>query len=259
MFARVLREPLFAFLVSGIALFLLYSWLRQPDAIVLRQDTRAALLAEFETLAGRKAGPADVERIEREYVADELLYRAALEAGIHLQDGLVRRRLIDEMRQRATGVLPDPTLDDLLDYYSDHLERYHSEPTASFEQVYFVTAPSDPSAILARLNREEAVAGDSFRYGRQFESYGRSMIRGMFGEPFVVAVWSATPGQWIGPLESPHGWHFVRLSGRQPPDLRPFPEVSNQVENDWTAAQIQAAVDRKVAELRRGQRITIER
>jgi parvulin-like peptidyl-prolyl isomerase len=85
------------------------------------------------------------------------------------------------------------------------------------------------------------------------------MLRGMFGEPFVAAVWAAAPRQWIGPLESPHGWHFVRVSGRQTAALRPFPDVSNQVENDWIAARIQSAVDRKVAELRRDQRISIER
>jgi PPIC-type PPIASE domain len=257
--ARLLHEPLFAFLVAGLALFLLYSWLRQPDAVVLDKGTRDALLAEFETLTGRKPAPSDIERIEREYVADELLFRAALDAGLHLQDTTVRRALIEEMRQRATGVLPDATVDDLLDYYSDHLERYHSEPTASFEHVYFVEAPVDAGAVLAQLNRGSTIAGDAFRYGRTFEHYGRSMLRGMFGEPFVAAVWAAAPRQWIGPLESPHGWHFVRVSGRQTATLRPFAEVSNQVENDWIASQIQAAVDRKVAELRRDQRITIER
>lgn len=257
--ARLLREPLFAFLVAGLALFLLYAWLRQPDPIVLNQATRDALLEEFETLAGRPPAQADIKRIEREYVADELLFRAAIAEGVHLDNPGVRRQLIEAMRLRATGVAPDPSVEDLLDYYSDHLDRYHSEPAASFEHVYFVAAPADADAILQRLNRNESVAGDAFRHGRVFDRYGRSMVRGMFGEAFAAAVWSATPGRWIGPLESSQGWHFVRLSALQPAALRPFPEVSNQVENDWIAAQIQTAVDRKVAELARGQRITIER
>ena len=257
--ARFLREPLFAFLVAGAALFAAYSWLRQPDPIVLSKATRDALLAEFETLAGRKPSPADIERIEREFVADELLFRAAIDEGAHLDSAAVRSTLIEEFRRRISGPPPDPTVDDLLDYYSDHLERYHSEPAATFEQVYFVTAPVDADAILQRLSRNEPVAGDAFRHGSVFEKYGRSMVRGMFGEAFAAAVWDAPPGSWIGPLESPEGWHFIRLSALQPAALRPFPEVSNQVENDWIAAQIQSAIDRKVDELARGQRITVER
>jgi hypothetical protein len=257
--ARILREPLFAFLVTGILLFVVYAWLRQPEPVVLQRATRDALLVEFETLAGRKPSAADIERIEREYVADELLFRAAIQEGAHLGSPAVRRQLIEEMRLRVAGLPPDPTVDDLLDHYSDHLERYRSEPSASFEQVYFSAPPANAAGILERLNRDEPVAGDPFRHGRVFEKYGRSMVRGMFGQGFTNCVWSAAQGQWTGPVESSQGWHFVRVDGLQPAALRPFPEVSNQVENDWLAAQIQAAVDRKVAELARGQRITVER
>ena len=261
MLARFLRDPLFIFLAAGSALFLLY-WLvsgRHAEPIVLAAGTRATLIAEFETLTGRVATPADIERIEREYVADELLFRAAVADGVHLSDVAVRGRLIEEMRQRATGVLPDPTTDELLDYYSDHLDRYHTEPTASFEQVFFVELPQDAATLLGRLRRNETVTGDPFMHGLTFDRYGRSMIRGIFGEPFVDALWGNTQGQWTGPWQTPHGWHFVRVSALAAPALRPFLEVRDQVENDWIAAQIQAAVDRKVAELGRGQSISIER
>jgi len=261
MLARFLRDPLFIFLAAGSALFLLY-WLvsgRHAEPIVLAAGTRATLIAEFETLTGRVATPADIERIEREYVADELLFRAAVADGVHLSDVEVRGRLIEEMRQRATGVLPDPTTDELLDYYSDHLDRYHTEPTASFEQVFFVELPQDAATLRGRWRRNEAVTGDPFMHGLTFDRYGRSMIRGIFGEPFVDALWGNTQGQWTGPLQTQHGWHFVRVSALAAPALRPFPDVRDQVENDWIAAQIQAAVDRKVAELARGQSISIER
>jgi len=261
MLARFLRDPLFTFLAAGSAIFLLY-WLvsgRHADPVVLAAGTRATLIAEFETLTGRVATATDIERIEREYVADELLFRAAVADGVHLSDVAVRGRLIDEMRQRATGALPDPTTEELLDYYSDHLDRYHTEPTASFEQVFFVALPQDAAALLDRLRRNETLSSDRFLHGLVFDRYGRSMIRGIFGQPFVDAVWGATQGEWTGPLPTPHGWHYVRVSALAPPALRAFPEVRDQVENDWIAAQIQAAVDRKVSELARGQPVSIER
>lgn len=261
MLARFLREPLIIFLAAGSALFLVY-WLvsgRHAAPVVLAAGTRATLIAEFETLTGRVATPADIERIERQYVADELLFRAAVADGVHLSDVAVRSRLIEEMRQRATGVLPDPTTEELLDYYSDHLDRYHTEPTASFEQVFFVSLPQDAAPLLDRLRRDEAVTSDPFMHGLAFDRYGRSMIRGIFGQPFVDAVWGAAQGEWTGPLQTPLGWHYVRVSALAAPALRAFPEVRDQVENDWIATQIQAAVERKVAELARSHAISIER
>lgn len=259
--ARIVRDPLFLFLGAGLALYLAYALLqpRQQDPVVLTAGTRTTLIAEFETLTGRKATPADVDRIEREYVADELLFRAAIADNVHLADGEVRQRLIEEMRRRATGVLPDPSTEELLDFYSDHLDRYHSEPTATFEQVFFESAPMDAARILAGLQRDQPTDGDPFDHGLDFEAYGRSMLRGMFGEPFVTALWSAPENEWIGPLETARGWHFVRVRARHAPVLRPFPEVRDQVENDWIAAQIQTAVEQRVQELSRGQVISIER
>jgi peptidyl-prolyl cis-trans isomerase C len=202
---------------------------------------------------------ADIERIEREYVADELLFRAAIDADVHRSSAAVRGELIAEMRRRAAGVPPDPTVEDLLDHYSDHLDRYHSEPTASFEQRFFVTEPQDAPSILARLRRDEPVTGDAFDQGLQFDRYGRSMLRGLFGEAFVAAVWAAPENEWFGPLPSVRGWHFVRVSARASRQLRPFAEVRDLVENDWIAAQIQGAVELELAELAAGRRIVIER
>jgi hypothetical protein len=51
----------------------------------------------------------------------------------------------------------------------------------------------------------QAVAGDAFPQGLDFSRYGRSMLRGIFSQPFVDALWSAPLGQWNGPIESPRG------------------------------------------------------
>lgn len=261
MLARMIRDPLFAFAVAGVALFATNSALqsRRAEAVRLTAATRAALIADFETLTGRPAGADDIARIEREYVTDELLLRDALDNGLHLTDADIRAQLIERMRLQVTGPLPDPTDEQLVNHYAEHLDRYRSEPAVSFEHVYFRSLPPDGNGVLARLGTDEAIAGEPFAQGRSFPRYGRSMLRGMLGQPFVDALWAAPLGEWSGPFESSRGWHFVRPSERLTPTLLDFDVVRDQVENDYLFSLIQQSVERRVAELERQYEVTIER
>ncbi len=258
---RIVGEPLFTFSVAGLALFALYTVVSGEDAerVQLTAGTRAALLRDFEAIAGRKAGADDVARIEHDYIADELLFRDAIASGLHLTDPMVRGRLVEVMRLRAAGELPDPTPEELVNHYSEHLDRYRSEPAASFEQVYFAARPAEPEVTLAALRAGKRVAGEPFPQGERFPRYGRSMLRGLLGQPFVEALWAAPVGQWSGPIQSSHGWHYVLLTERLPPQLLPFDEVRDQVETDFLAAALQDAVDRRVAELEQRYEVRVER
>jgi hypothetical protein len=261
MLARMIRDPLFAFAVAGIALFAVYAVVqsRGAEPVRLTAATRAALIEDFETLTGRPAGAGDIARIEREYVTDELLFRDAIDSGLHLTDGEVRRQLVEKMRLRVTGLVPDPTDEQLVNHYAENLDRYRSEPAVSFEQVYFRSRPPDSENVLVRLQRAEVIAGEPFAQGRSFPRYGRSILRGMFGQPFMDALWAAPLGEWSGPVESPHGWHYVRPTERLPQSLLAFDEVRSQVENDHLVAQIREAVERRVAELEQRYEVIVER
>ena len=249
------------FAVAGSALFLVYSMLQPNDSVEVRLTarTRTALIAEFESLTGRKANPADIARIERDYVTDELLFRDAVANGLHLTDSAIRGRLVEDMRLQVAGVLPDPSDEQLVNHYSDNIDRYRSEPSITFVQVYFRSRPDNDEEILAQLRAGRPVTSDTFAQGLEFPRFGRSMLRGIFGQPFVDALWSAPLGQWIGPIESPRGWHFVRATERAGAELLPFGAVRDQVENDYLAAAIQQAVDRRVAELERRYKVIVDR
>jgi PPIC-type PPIASE domain len=261
MLSRVIRDPLFAFAVAGVALFALHAALqsRGTEPVRLSATTRAALIADFETLTGRTATADDIARIEHEYVTDELLLRDAVDNGLHLTDGEIRGRLIETMRLQVTGPLPDPTDEQLVNHYAENLDRYRSEPALSFEHVYFRSRPAAGESVLAQLQRGEVIAGEPFAQGRSFPRYGRSILRGMFGQSFVDALWLAPLGEWSGPLESPQGWHYVRATERLPEALLAFDEVRSQVENDYLVGQIQQAVERRVAELEQRYEVIIER
>jgi hypothetical protein len=259
--ARMLREPLLAFAVIGGLLFLAHG-ARQPadaESIVLTATTRATLIADFEAATGRAASAADITRIEQEFIAEEVLFREALAEGLHLADSTVRARLVEEMRLRITGPLPEATVEQLVNHYSEHLDRYQSEPAATFRHVYFAALPDDPQGLLARLRAGHAVAGEPFGRGAEFSGYGQSMLRGLFGQAFTAALWKAPPGEWTGPLQSQYGWHYVLVSERLPPALLPFAAVRQQVENDFAVDTIAAAVGQHVQQALTRYDVQVER
>jgi hypothetical protein len=247
----MLREPLLAFALIGGLLFLAYR-ARQPadaESIVLPATARAALIADFEAATGRTATTADITRIEQEFITDEVLFREALAQGLHLADSSVRARLVEEMRLRVTGPLPEATVEQLVNHYSEHLDRYQSEPAATFRHVYFAQHPADPQALLLQLRAGRNVTGEPFGRGAEFSGYGQSMLRGLFGQAFTAALWTAPPGEWTGPLQSQYGWHYVRVQERLPPALLPFDAVRQQVENDLSVDTIATAVEQHVQQV----------
>lgn len=247
--ARLLREPLFVFLLAGGLLFALYAALeaRRAPPVQPTAAARTALIADFTAVAGRAPDAGEIARLEREYVIDELLLREAIARGLHLRSSAVRGRLIEEIRLEIAGPLPDPTDEELVNFYSEHLQFYQAEPSMSFEHVFLHERPADGESLRARLQAGEPVAGSPFPHGLAFNRYGRSILRGMFGQPFVDALWAAPPDRWSGPIESLHGWHFVRPTERLAGTLLPFDAVREQVEGDFYADAIERAVERHLA------------
>jgi hypothetical protein len=261
MFRALLREPLSIFTLAGALLFGVYVYLdeRASPPVTLTAETRAALVGAFEQLTGRAATPEEIRRIEQDYVADELLFREAVTQGLHLTSRDVRAGMIAEMRLSIAGLLPDPDDEALINHYAENLEHYYAEPTISFRQVYFKAPPETPAHVLARLRDGEEIAGDFFAQGSEFPAYGRSMLRGLFGQQFLTALEAAPPGDWHGPIESTRGWHFVRAGERLPAHRLPFERVRSQVEQDYLRTLIQQAVDARVAEIAARYEVEIER
>jgi len=159
--------------------------------IKLNNLTKDTLIDNFEKLTGRDASPADIANIEREYIEEEILFREAIANGMHLLDPEVRSQLIEEMRYRITGILPDPDEEQLIDFYLNNIDRYYSEPTITLEHIYFKHQPEEPELLLIQLNQGKTFLGDEFWRGNRMPDYGDSMLRGLFGQNFVNRLHSS--------------------------------------------------------------------
>ncbi|WP_171899257.1 peptidyl-prolyl cis-trans isomerase [Sphingobium sp. RAC03] len=249
---KAMRDPLFAFLVVGVALFGGYQIIEraQKPPVVFTPQVEQAMVEDYEMLVGRPATAADKARIKRDYLAEELLFREAINRNMHLTDGETRKRLVDKVRYLIAGAPPEPTDEQLVNHYADNLAQYRAEPRTSFTQVYRAQKPADAALLLAQLNAGETIPGDDFWLGRAFPRYGDSMVRGIFGQPFVATLKTAPDGRWFGPVQSPRGWHFVRKSESIPAAMIPFPAIKDQVRQDYMIAHSEAAIDKALAGLK---------
>jgi len=247
--SRIGKDPLTWFVLAGGLIFGIYALVDAANrpTIRLTAETRQALVERFEFDTGRKTTAEDIANLAQEFVTNEVLLRSALEAGLHLSDGDIRALLVQKMRLQVTGMLPDPTGADLVNFYADNLARYWSEPGVSFRQVFFRSLPLDSNAVQERLAAVEELTGDPFWQGEVFTAYGHSMIRTVFGQPFLDVVRQLPADHWAGPLRTHHGMHFVRVSEHHESELLPFEVVRSQVESDYLMDLIQTAVRDHVA------------
>ncbi|WP_081912866.1 peptidyl-prolyl cis-trans isomerase [Sphingobium sp. ba1] len=249
---KAVRDPLFAFLVAGVALFGGYQIIErgQKPPVVFTPQVEQAMVEDYELLVGRPATAADKARIKRDYLAEELLFREAIDRNMHLTDGETRKQLVDKVRYLIAGAPPEPTDEQLVNHYADNLAQYRAEPRTSFTQVYRAQKPADAALQLAQLNAGETIPSDDFWLGRAFPRYGDSMVRGIFGQPFVATLKTAPDGRWFGPVQSPRGWHFVRKSESIPAAMIPFPAIKDQVRQDYMIAHSEAAIDKALSGLK---------
>lgn len=258
--ALSLRDPFVLFLLIGGVIFAGYAAVSAKAAtIAVPLTVQRALAEDYELMTGRKPDATARSKLIRDYVADEVLFREAVARGMHMTDKTTRQRLVDRVRFLIAGAPADPSEEQLVNHYAEHTASYRAEPQITLEHVFFEKAPADAPALLATLRGGGRVKGDDFWMGRTLPNYGVSMIRGMFGQQFLRAVQDAPVGTWTGPVTSGRGVHFVRVRDRAPSALLPYPQVREQVRQDYLAAQSGDAVAVEVAKLERNYAIDVEK
>ena len=259
-FKNFSRDPLLLFAMFGVLIFILYYSLEgnYKPSIKLSNEVRVQLLSDYKAITGRKVTPQLIARLEKNYIADELLFREAINAGMHLIDPTTRSSLIEKMRFRISALIPEPSDAELIDYYAQNIQRYYTENSLSFEHVFFVKLPINADTVIAKLQSGESVIGDKFVHGNQFSDLSEGMLRGIFGESFLTELQALDSNQWVGPFLSNHGLHYIRLQKLTPPQPIQFLLAKNLVANDLMQLRIDQAVESKIQTLAARYEITIE-
>jgi hypothetical protein len=274
---NVLREPLVHFLLIGAAIFGLFNLMNGSEEAGA-QARITIPRAEVEQLASiwgqrwkRQPTEEELAGLIEERVREEVYYREALALGLDRNDVQIRRLMQKKLEFITENVVvpPEPSVADLAAYYEANADRYSRPSLLSFTQIYFAadrrggSADKDARAVLARLNGglDEAAAfaqGDGQLFPDTLLDQTARDIEAVFGPEFAASVAGIAPGAWVGPVASAYGLHLVRIDARRIGALRPYDEVADKVQADWTYEQIEKAGNALYQSLRDRYEVIVE-
>ena len=257
---RWVREPLLHFLLVGLIAFGLDRWMAAPEAsppaanlIEVGPAVHGGLRDEWRRQMGRNPNPEEASALIEDWIDREVLRRRAVELGLDRADPVMRKRLVDQMRLIIEGeVSPGPPTEaELAACLEDTPEQYRRPAAVTFEQVFVSTAlrgsraQTDAAAILGQLRdgaSAEVLPGDPFVRGSRFRDHDRTALTRVFGPVFAAAMLEAPTDEWVGPLQSVHGLHLVRVSARREERAAGVDEVRRRLVKDCAARRQRAAV-----------------
>ncbi len=268
---RLLREPLFHFLVLGALLFVLYGWadrdaFQAPDEVVVDQARVDALATQFERVWQRQPNKAELQGLVDHWVREEIIFREGLSAGMERDDEVVRRRVVQKMSFLTDGMAADvPSEADLQAWLRDHADDYRVAPVYTLQQVYFDPArhgdglDSAIAAATAALRRNpQARVGDPSMLPTTLNQTSADEVTRAFGQHFTDALVQLPDGRWSGPVVSGFGVHLVRIDMRTPGRVPALTEVRQAVERDLLNARSRQASEEFYQALRKRYTVKIE-
>jgi len=273
---RILREPLFHFLLLGAAIFAADGLVSkrgsdEPGRIVVTQGQVAAMTMGFTRTWQRPPTREELEALIRDRVQEEVYCREAMALGLDKDDTVIRRRLRQKLEFVTDDVaaLAEPTDDELSAFLKAHADTFRVQRQFSFSHVYLnperrgENLARDTGRLLAQLRQAGGTAdvsahGDSFLLEHRFEAAQASEVAKQFGEKFATELGRLAPGEWHGPIESGYGVHLVFVSERTEGRVPGLAEVRAAVHHEWTNTRRLETNGKFYAELLKRYTVTIE-
>lgn len=243
---RLLREPLFHFLVIGGLLFGLYMAVSGPtptpaNKIVIGPDRIAQLAAGYEAVWQRPPNNDELRGLLDGFVREEVFYREALALGLDVDDAIIRRRLQQKMEflTDSGADLIEPAEGELEAYFNANKDKYKDAPQIAFQQIFLGESPTleRQTEILTALKNDAAtdphMFGERTLLSPQMALSPPGVIDSVFGAGFFSALAPLPTSEWTGPVKSGYGSHFVRLESNIPGRVPPFDEARDTVVHEW--------------------------
>jgi hypothetical protein len=197
--------------------------------------------------------------------SDADLFKQALEMRLHLDDEVVKRRLIQLMESQllADNPVAKPSAEEVAAALTNRKEELRRPPLYSIEHVFFTRErESEIAAILATIAeqklgvRSARQLGSPFLQGHQFSRQTPDQLARNFGKGFVIGLEQALhksqmkQQQWLGPIPSAYGLHYVWLTEFEPARAAELREVEQQLRHDLEYAAKNQTLQCAIATLR---------
>jgi parvulin-like peptidyl-prolyl cis-trans isomerase-like protein len=269
---KLLGEPMLHFLLIGIALFGAYRWVSPGDSggrrIVITQGVVDDLVTQHVAVRGREPSTTELNHLIESYVRDEILYREGVRLGLERDDIVVKRRVRQkiEMIAEEDASTRAPTDADLTAYLAANQARFVRPAILTFEQV-FLGQPTSGQGVVHAV----AVTRDALRSGNDPETLGKptllpyrmtvtpaDLVARNFGASFAAALEKLPVGEWMGPIDSSFGAHYVRVSDRTPAAAPQLAALRDHVVREWENERRQRARNDAYTKMRGEYLVSIE-
>lgn len=225
-----------------------YGQVEQLQRQTLTQLIQDRIVAQSADDLGIEVTPEEVdERFEEaaqsfggvEGLREEIARRGRTEEDVREQLAAVVRR--DELQAHFQEQV-ELSRDELRQAYEQRLEgQYRVAETAhilveSEDRARDLLAQLDQGADFAQLAEQHSIDEASGAAGGDLGENPQ----GTFVEPFDDAVWSAEPGETVGPIETRFGFHIIRVIDRR---TIPFSEVEDELRQELQGRRSQEAFD----------------
>src|SRR4029079_5505956 len=269
---KLLGEPMLHFLLIGVALFGAYRWMAPGDSggrrIAITQGVVDDLVTQHVAARGREPSTTELNHLIESYVRDEILYREGVRLGLERDDIVVKRRVRQkiEMITEEDASTRAPSDEDLSAYLTANPARFVQPAILTFEQVFIGESTYAPGVVHAT-----ALTRESLRNGADAEELGKptllphqmtrtpaDLVARDFGASFAAALEKVPVGEWMGPIASSFGAHYVRVSDRTPAVAPQLAAVRDQVEREWENERRQRARNDAYARMRGEYTVSIE-
>ena len=265
----MMREPLVHFLLGGVGLFLLFNLVSDSDRvaddeIVVTAGQIEHMVTIFRKTRQRAPTGQELRGLIDNFIVEEMLYREAVSIGLDQDDTIIRRRL----RQKMEFLLDDftavePSDADLQQFLDENPDRFRADALISFVQVYLNEFSRDKAeAVLAKLQSGDVAKPDELSESHllpfRFDDASEAVVSAQFGEKFKTMLFDLEVGQWIGPVDSPFGIHFVRIGNIVAGRIPGLAEIRKEVEREWLADFRKIAQKEILDQMKMGYTVTVE-
>ena len=234
-----LRDPVVSFVTAGAFIFLLsatFSGSNSSAVIEITEADIARLTYNWKVQKNGDPSPAELRDIVESFVKDEIYFRESKQLGLHINDSIVRRRLVQKLTFLTEDVVRMQPSDDAArkEFFTQNQETYRVPARFSFSHRFFsddlrTDAKADAAASLGK----SSPVGDKFMLQNDYQGLTLGQIAGFFGQEFAdsVARLERNP-QWQGPIKSAYGWHAIKLDNIEQSYIPSYADVAPQVASD---------------------------
>ncbi|WP_282118813.1 peptidylprolyl isomerase [Ruegeria atlantica] len=243
---QILKQPLFHFILIGVAIFGWFAWVSPQQDVVEETDTItvdgndvALLKTRFQNSWNRPPTEDELQALIDGAIREEVLVREARKLGLDQGDQVIRARLAQKMDfltdAIAASIEPEPEV--LQTFLNENPERFTKPAQIAFDQIYLnenAELDAIESAIEAANTQQDwSSIGSTTLLPKSMPLTVVRVVDANFGTGFSTALRSLEPGNWSGPVRSAYGIHVVRVTDKQDPILPKLEDIRDTVLLEW--------------------------